>query len=109
AVGKKSLRAKYRADEAIALGFDNAAIYNLRGNSRMGCPPNGRVKYEEASSDFTKAIDRDPRMQAARLNRAQAKLRLWQLTQNLDEINQAVTDIEEAIKLGVGSLPLYST
>jgi tetratricopeptide (TPR) repeat protein len=102
--------------EAIRAGYGTARTYNNLGYSLAA-----RGEFKEAREAFTKAIRRDPKLQAAYYNRAVLCLRgvrgkpesptLAEAQDNRKRSQQllraALADIEKAIRLGPGTADLY--
>ncbi|HVS37727.1 MAG TPA: protein kinase [Gemmataceae bacterium] len=85
-------------DRAVAAGYKSAALYNDRGFSRLHCN-----RVADAAQDIEAALQLEPNLQPARVNRWLVVLRLHTSAKAAPVSESTLADLQQAVELGLGS------
>ncbi len=91
-------------DKAVQAGFESAGLYNDRGFSLMQLG-----KMDEAARDFGLAIQADPTLIPAVVNRAKLILSQRPAVHPPPLPDSVLTEMKQAVETGAGSQELYLT
>ena len=89
-------------DRAVQAGFTSAGLYNDRGVSRM----QSRL-LESAGRDFALALQSDPQLQSAIINRVLVMLQQRNVADPPPLTDSMLADIKQVVEMDAGSQELY--